>query len=233
MNNISLATNHLGDFVKNKRLELNLSLRDFARMCNLSHSHVDSIEKGYEPKTKKPVKPSIDTLVKISKGADIEIGTLIDLAIKDSADDMSYSPIYPTPIHSERSLEKQLSTRVIPLYGNTSPHPPTYEIASHINGIWGVVVSDDSMKNVGIFPGDIVITAYTDTFETGQIVIYVKSNKILVRFYIKKNDDIYLRAANLEYPDIKVSNIQDIFGKVTTVIRENIPTYQDIVKETD
>ena len=44
------------------RLERNLSLREAAKRSGLSHSYIDSLEKGVHPKTKAPLKPSPDSL---------------------------------------------------------------------------------------------------------------------------------------------------------------------------
>ena len=58
--------NEFSEFIRAKRG--NMSLREFAKLCgNLSHTQIDSIEKGFDPRTSKPVSPTIDTLNKIAK----------------------------------------------------------------------------------------------------------------------------------------------------------------------
>ncbi|MBP2642928.1 MAG: helix-turn-helix protein [Firmicutes bacterium] len=65
----------LGDYVRNKRGEI--SLRDFAKNCGISHTHLDSIEKGYDPRSGKPVSPNIEVLRKIAKGIGIPFGEFL------------------------------------------------------------------------------------------------------------------------------------------------------------
>lgn len=74
-------TNYLGSFIKQKRG--NMSLREFANLIGISHSHLDSIEKGYDPKTGKPVNISLEVLNKLAKVLDVEDLLLIYLAKTD------------------------------------------------------------------------------------------------------------------------------------------------------
>lgn len=73
----------LGPFIQKKRKERGLSLRDFSVLCGLSHSYLDSLEKGKDPRTSKPVSPTIDTIKKLAKGLGLPINDLINIAIKD------------------------------------------------------------------------------------------------------------------------------------------------------
>ena len=45
----------LGTVVRNYRQENHLSLRAFGEMCGISHTTIDCIEKGYDPRTGKRV----------------------------------------------------------------------------------------------------------------------------------------------------------------------------------
>ena len=75
----------LGDFIKNKRLEKNLSLREAAKLCNLSHSYINNLEKGIDSKTQKPVSPTIDSLEKLANGLALDFNKLITLASNNTA----------------------------------------------------------------------------------------------------------------------------------------------------
>lgn len=58
--------NELGSFVRKCRGTA--SLRDFADKCKISHTHLDSIEKGADPRTGKPVAVSTETLRFLADG---------------------------------------------------------------------------------------------------------------------------------------------------------------------
>ena len=57
---------NVGKLIKQERLNKGLSLRQFAEMCNLSHSYIDKIEKFIDPRSNKPIFPTVDSLEKIS-----------------------------------------------------------------------------------------------------------------------------------------------------------------------
>lgn len=77
--------NYIGEFIKKYRGEM--SLREFAEKCDISHTHLDSIEKGIDPRTGKPVRVTVDTLKKIARTMGMTINDLLiqsgDVKIED------------------------------------------------------------------------------------------------------------------------------------------------------
>ena len=67
--------NKLGEFIRQYRG--NQSLREFANKCGISHTHLDSIEKGIDPRSGKTVRITIDTLKKIAKAMNMSINELL------------------------------------------------------------------------------------------------------------------------------------------------------------
>lgn len=67
--------NYIGNFIKKYRGDM--SLRNFAEKCGISHTHLDSIEKGYDPRTGKPVSVSVDTLKKIANAMNMSVNDLL------------------------------------------------------------------------------------------------------------------------------------------------------------
>lgn len=70
--------NKLGDFLKEKRGTM--SLRDFASKLDISHTYLDSLEKGYDSRNKKPVRITVDTLSKIAKALNEPLEKLVCLS---------------------------------------------------------------------------------------------------------------------------------------------------------
>ena len=71
--------NKLGTYLKDCRN--GKSLRDFAKILGISHTHLDSLEKGVDPRTGKKVNVTVDVLLKISSALNLDIRDLILLAI--------------------------------------------------------------------------------------------------------------------------------------------------------
>ena len=77
----------IGARLKEAREARNLSLRKAAEMIGISHTYLDTLEKGRDPRTGNPVNPSAETLVQISKGYAIPIKELLPLDDKENEDD--------------------------------------------------------------------------------------------------------------------------------------------------
>ena len=56
------------------------SLREFAHEIGISHTHLDSLERGYDPRTGKRVNVSIATLQKLSNAIGINVSVLLKKA---------------------------------------------------------------------------------------------------------------------------------------------------------
>ena len=88
--------NKIGQLVKNKREELGLSLREFGALCAMSHTHIDSIEKGYDVRSGRAVNLTSTTikklalalgvkeaeLMKVNLGENTEVGKVTDSELK-------------------------------------------------------------------------------------------------------------------------------------------------------
>ena len=75
-----------GEIVKEYRAKNNLSLREFASKCGMSHSYIAMLENESNSKTGEPMVPTITTINKIARG----MGKTIDAIIAE-ADDMLVS----------------------------------------------------------------------------------------------------------------------------------------------
>lgn len=76
---------NLGDIIKEYRLDHDLSLREFSKKCGLSHTYIDKLEKGVDPRSQKPVEPTLDALEKISVAIDLSLDELLTLLGKINA----------------------------------------------------------------------------------------------------------------------------------------------------
>jgi len=70
--------NELGDFLKELRGKK--PIRQASRGIGISHTYLDSLEKGYDPRTKKERKPTPDVLRKISNYYDVSYVVLMTKA---------------------------------------------------------------------------------------------------------------------------------------------------------
>lgn len=73
----------LGDLIKEYRESHDVSQRQFAAACGLSNGYISMLEKGENPKTGKPVTPTLHQLKKLADGMGT---TMMDML--DRVDDM-------------------------------------------------------------------------------------------------------------------------------------------------
>ena len=65
----------------------------------------------------------------------------------------------------------------------------------------------DSMKEVGILDGDMLVVKQTNCAENGQIVVALIDDSATVKTFYKKNDHIVLHPENSHYDDIVVEDV--------------------------
>ena len=98
--------NYLGDYLKKTRGSI--SLREMAKRCDISHTFLDSIEKGIDFRTQKKISITVDTIQKLANGFETDIYTLLKLAVNQIGDIDEPKPIKKTPVLTDE--EKELLT---------------------------------------------------------------------------------------------------------------------------
>ena len=73
----------LGEFIQRYRSEHDISQRQFAHICGLSHSYISMIERGVNPRSDKPIVPTIGQMKKLADG----MGTTM-MELFEQIDDM-------------------------------------------------------------------------------------------------------------------------------------------------
>lgn len=160
------------------------------------HAHLETLEKnGYIRKD--PTKPRA-----------IEI---LDDQFNLSRREMVNVPIVGTvtagqPIFAVESIEDYF-----PMMPQFVGNKQTYML--HVKG--------DSMINVGIFDGDLIVVQKQDTARNGEIVVALVDDSVTVKRFFKEADHIRLQPENDSLDPIIVKDCQ-IVGKVIGLYRFNI-----------
>ncbi|MEN6624359.1 MAG: S24 family peptidase, partial [Smithella sp.] len=81
-------------------------------------------------------------------------------------------------------------------------------------------VDGDSMIGAGIMPGDLVLIERGREPKTGDIVIAEVDGAWTMKYFQKKGKEVYLKAANPKYPNIKPVAELRLGGVVTAVVRK-------------
>ena len=78
----------LSAIVSDYRQKMQISQREFARRCGLSNSYISFIENEYNPRTKKPITPTLEQYQKIAAGMGITVHQLFEQLDDDSPVDL-------------------------------------------------------------------------------------------------------------------------------------------------
>ena len=68
----------LGDVIKSYRNENKVSMEYVANLCGITKGYVAMLEKNINSKTGRPVKPTIETIVKVCKGLHLDFNSVFD-----------------------------------------------------------------------------------------------------------------------------------------------------------
>jgi repressor LexA len=89
------------------------------------------------------------------------------------------------------------------------------------DGLFTLRVKGESMKDMGVFDGDIAVVRKNPSASNGEVIVAVIEGEATLKRFFKRNDAIVLHAENPAYEDIVISAPQSVYiaGKLVGVIR--------------
>lgn len=214
--------NYIGEYIRKCRGEI--SLREFADKCGISHTHLDSIEKGYDPRTGKPVRVTVDTLKKIAKAMGMSINDLLIQSGDVKLEDLHFDNAELTDLITD--------TIQIPVLGVIKagiPIEAQEDIKEYIEiprswtrggkSFYGLYISGDSM-----YPKyeskDIVIFEQTEDYQIANgkdCAVMVNGDDATFKKVFLDDEGITLQAYNNSYPAMRF-NKEQIESKPVKII---------------
>lgn len=187
----------LGDLIKKYRKSNDLSLRDFAQKCGLSHTYISALEKNIDSRTGKPIAPTLDTVKYISKGMNMPIEDI--LRVLDDEQEFI--------VNEDISIDNKVTIYACPVYGRISAGIPNWAeeciegrlpIDPNLMGIvdpeecYFLRVNGESMNKI-IRNGAYALIRKTDWVENGEIaVVLVNGFDATLKKFTKNGDVVVL-----------------------------------------
>ncbi len=219
--------NEFGEFVKSRRIELGLSLRDLANITTLSHSYIDSMERGVNPKTGNPVSPTVETLFKLAQGLNVKLEDMVSMSL----------PVSSSQLMGRINMVSNF--KKLPILGTIRAGTPIIadenfsgelEVPADIKADFALEVRGDSMIGVGILDGDYALCRESTQPQTGQIIVALRDegsiSEATLKYFFNGNGHPCLKAANPSYPDIDYRDGYRCAGYMMALIRQGSPSYQ-------
>lgn len=97
----------------------------------------------------------------------------------------------------------------------------TEVLITHPQATFLLRVSGESMKDAGIFDGDVLVIDRAIKARHGHIVVAVVDGEFTVKYLYQRAGRIKLRAANVTFPDLTLKEGQtlEVWGVVTASIK--------------
>ncbi|MBQ8579316.1 MAG: helix-turn-helix domain-containing protein [Oscillospiraceae bacterium] len=191
----------LGELIIEYRDRNKLSQRQFADKCGLSNGYISMLERGINPKTQKPITPTIPQLKKLADGMVMTITEILD-RVDDMPIDLSApgGNIIPFPEMNQ-----------VPLIGAIACGAPILaqehieefvDMPKHVRADFALTCKGDSMINARIFDGDIVYIRQQETVENGEIAAILIDGEATLKRVKIYDDHISLEPENPQYRPI-------------------------------
>lgn len=170
---------------KIKELRGKESLRQAAKNIGISHTYLDSLEKGYDPRSGKERKPTIEVINKISKYYSYDFFELANLAdvfvsIKDAPQEIKMQEFEK---FKYRMKEKYMNdrTKVRENYINLLSDELPYDKNLLLNNVYNFLMNEEENKYLMLREGE----------ETNSIIFMATLFQIMVREKNSQNKEMY------------------------------------------
>jgi transcriptional regulator with XRE-family HTH domain len=154
--------NYLGKFLNKKLKEMQISEREISTRCGISHSYINQIIKGVNPRTGKPISPTLSTFEKLSSGIGISADDLQKIARGFSEDEVFNVKDNKSKFLEE--LEKTSTKQGIPV-GTKKDKIIPWEIWNQIKE------AQDFIGCLGLDPSEQTAEEWEDLINDIQLVV--------------------------------------------------------------
>lgn len=204
----------LGDIILKYRKDNQLSQREFAKKCGLSHTYIAALEKNIDIRSGKPITPTLDAFKSICIG--MNIGTQELLNVLDEG--------------QEFTITSSISPTHLPVLGRIPAGIPIEMIEDVIDyedisedmlkggkEYFALKVTGNSMEPKYL-DGDVLIVLKAEDCESGQdAIIAVNGFDATFKRVFKTEQGITLQPLNNEYMPVFYSN-EDVKNKPVKIL---------------
>ena len=175
-----------------RQLRGDLSLREFAEKCQMSHTTIDNLEKGVDFRTGKTVQTKIATIEKIATACNVPLEYIIGSTEPELKD------VRPVKLKKFRMLGEIACGE--PIWADEEFE--TYiEAAANIQADFCLTAKGDSMIGARIHDGDIVFIREQPIVNNGQVAAVIIENEATLKrwYYYPDKKKLMLTPENPAY----------------------------------
>lgn len=215
-------TKYIGYIIKEYRKLHRMSMDAFAERAGLSKPYISMLEKNYNPKSKKKIIPTIDTISKCAKAMNMDFDELFN----ELGTQIISTSLVPTKNVSSNIINIPLykpDETILDLFRQHQEYNRCSLPVDKLNPnkeYFGTIARFDNNIDVGIHKDDYLIFEKTDTLKNGQLGCYVYNEYFYVGRYYQYGQDIIVVFASEKYQPIYANEIShfQVLGRLCTVI---------------
>lgn len=206
----------LGELIKKYRIDNEISMRDFSKICGLSHTYIAALEKNIDSRTGKPIAPTLDTVKLVAKALNISIDDMLkilddeqEFIVNENISSNEYKQAFPLLGMVKAGYDYFASENII-------GYVAVDKKVNDVENCYALQIVGDSMQPI-LYEDDIIIVHKQNDVESGQVgIILIDNEEATVKKVIKHEDYIELIAFNSYYPPKKLTQDDNfkIIGKV-------------------
>jgi SOS-response transcriptional repressor LexA len=232
--------NDLGQLIKNIRTQKHLSLRELSTLTGISRTYLNNLENGADPRTGKPLSPTVSTLAKLAPVLELSVHKLIAIAHQCPGRPCSTETAAVRPGQTYELRSENIC--MVPILGTIAAGKPSI-LENEIEG-WAPIdlvcskirredmhqyyylrVQGDSMEP--IFNDHDLVLVREGPVDDGQIAVVLcdEENACVKKLqYLNEQDLLMLISRNPNYPPLtkKIAECK-VLGKV--VLRMGEPRW--------
>lgn len=194
------------DIIRNRRIEMGLTMKELAKMVGVSEGTVSRWESGQIENMRR------NKVAQLSRV--LGIPSEVIMGWENDTDRFASFADWFNSVHQKLS---EATTTTYPLLGEVACGEPIitnneYEVLSsgaRIEADAVVIARGDSMIGARIYDGDVVFLRYQEEIENGEIAVVVVISEdtydaeVCLKRYYKYSNFIVLRSENPEYKDME------------------------------
>ncbi len=193
----------IGEYLNNYLIANKLSQREFAKHCGLSNGYISMLINNVNPKTGKPLIPSLNSLLLIAKGMGISLDELIN-----NTDDIDVDISLTQKLPTVDNIIPMPKMNKIPLVGTIACGTPILATENieddvftpeNIRADFALRCKGDSMIDARINDGDIVYIREQPMVENGEIAAVLIDGEATLKRLFYENGVLTLLPCNNKY----------------------------------
>lgn len=126
----------LSDLIKDYRKRMNISQREFSRQCDLSNTYISFLENEKNPKTGRPLIPTIEQYKKLADGMSMTVQQLFEQLDADAPVDLGSPVLSPAADQRVEGIPHTPEARILAKGIDKMPLEQREAIINMMNGLY-------------------------------------------------------------------------------------------------